>query len=190
LTSGTTIGDASLYAFGTYGSGKGVGDFNYRGPVGNYASLFKPTTAFPGWTLLSVYPTGFTPHFGSKDEDMSLVVGAKGALGDVKLDLSVGTGSNRINYVMTNSINASLGPKSPTSFDDGTVKQDELNINLDGSLPLTAGENATVFAFGAEYRREKFTIQAGDEASYAFGPGAYGTPALSCCSSGFPGTPQ
>jgi len=187
LTSGMTIGDASLYAFGTYGSGKGVGDFNYRGPVGNYASLFKPTTAFPGWTLLSVYPTGFTPHFGSKDEDMSFVVGAKGALGDVKLDLSVGTGNNRINYVMTNSINASLGPKSPTSFDDGTVKQDEMNINLDGSLPLTASENAAVLAFGAEYRREKFTIQPGEEASYTFGPGAYGTPALSCCSSGFPG---
>ena len=188
ITSGVKLGETDLYAFGTYGNGRGVGDFNYRGPVGNYASLFKATTAFPGWTLLSVYPTGFTPHFGSKDQDMSLVAGVKRLLGDAKFDLSVGTGRNRINYFMTNSINASLGPKSPTSFDDGTVQQDEINVNLDGSLPVELGAaEAANFAFGVEYRREKFTIEPGDEASYSFGPGAYGSPALSCCSSGFPG---
>ena len=190
FTAGYDIDKVSLYSFGTYGDGKGMGDFNYRGPVGSYASVFKTSPVFPGWNLLSLYPAGFTPHFGSKDKDLSLVAGAKTQFANgLKLDGSVGYGRNKINYFMTNSINASLGPKSPTSFDDGAVEQIETNYNIDGSLPLKVSglEEPMVFAFGAEYRTEQFSIIAGEPASYAFGPGAYGTPALPCCSSGFPG---
>lgn len=190
LTSGMDVGTISLYAFGTYGQGHGVGDFNYRGPVGSYASVFKTSTAFPGWNLLSLYPTGFTPHFGSDDSDASLVAGAKTTLDNgLKVDMSVGYGRNHIDYFMTNSINASLGPNSPTSFDDGAVQQQELNINLDASLPInwSALSEPVVLAFGAEHRNEQFSITAGEPASYSFGPGAYGTPALACCSNGFPG---
>jgi iron complex outermembrane receptor protein len=95
-------------------------------------------------------------------------------------------GKNNIAYSMTNSINASLGPKSPTSFDDGGVTQVEQYLNFDVSKPLniTSFSEPAVLAAGAEVRNEKFTIAAGDAASYAFGPGA---PSLSCCSSGFPG---
>ena len=190
LTSGTTVGSYSLYAFGTYGKGTGVGDFNYRGPVGSYASVFKTSPVFPGWDLLKLYPTGFTPHFGSHDDDMSLVGGARTETDSgLKLDLSVGYGRNQIHYFMTNSINASLGPNSPTSFDDGAVKQEETNFNFDASYPLhiAALKDPVVVAVGAEQRREQFSIVAGEPASYAFGPGARGTPALACCSSGFPG---
>ena len=190
MTSGFDLGNISFYSFGTYGEGSGVGDFNYRGPVGSYASVFKTSPVFPGWNLLSIYPTGFTPHFGSDDKDASLVAGAKTELASgLKLDASMGYGRNRIDYSMTNSINASLGPNSPTSFNDGAVEQVETTFNFDGSQPLTmAGlSQPLVLAFGAEYRTEKFSIFAGDAASYAFGPGARGTPALPCCSSGFPG---
>ena len=190
LTSGVTVGAFDLYAFGTYGKGTGVGDFNYRGPVGSYASVFKTSTVFPGWDLLKLYPTGFTPHFGSHDQDMSAVGGIKtGSSDGLKIDASVGYGKNRINYFMTNSINASLGPNSPTSFDDGGVVQEETNFNLDASYPIALAMLAKplVVAAGAEQRREQFTIVAGEPASYAFGPGARGTPALPCCSNGFPG---
>ena len=189
FTAGAEVANFSLYTFGTYGTGTGIGDFNYRGPVGNYANVFRTSPVFPGWNLLSIYPTGFTPHFGSKDKDLSLVAGAKTTLeSGLKLDVSAGYGRNRINYLMTNSINASLGPQSPTSFDDGAVKQVETNFNFDGSYPIKAGlTEDLVLAFGAEHRKEEFTIIAGEPASYTFGPGAYGTPALPCCSSGFPG---
>ena len=190
VTAGQNLGNVSLYAFGTYGWGTGVGDFNYRGPVGSYASVFKTSTVFPGWNLLSLYPAGFTPHFGSHDTDLSLVAGVKTELASgLKLDLSVGTGKNHIRYFMTNSINASLGPNSPTSFDDGAVDQTEMNINVDGSLPVKLFEPTKpgALSFGAEHRTERFEIIAGELASYTFGPGAYGSPALPCCSSGFPG---
>lgn len=190
LTSGLTLGAFDLYAFGTYGKGSGVGDFNYRGPVGAYASVFKTSPVFPGWDLLKLYPTGFTPRFGSRDQDMSVVGGIKtGSDSSLKVDASVGYGKNRIRYFMNNSINASLGPASPTSFDDGGVVQEETNFNLDASYPvaLTFLSKPLVVAAGVEQRREQFTIVAGEPASYAFGPGARGTPALPCCSNGFPG---
>ncbi len=187
MTSGAEIMGVSLYSFGTWGQGHGVGDFNYRGPVGSYASVFKTSAAFPGWDLRSIYPTGFTPHFGSNDQDVNLIAGAKKAFANgLKLDFSIDYGRNHIAYSMTNSINASLGPNSPTSFNDGAVEQTEMNYNLDGSIPLNVPQMAkpVVLAFGAEQRSERYVISAGDKASYAIGPGA---PGLACCSSGFPG---
>ncbi|MCX5760413.1 MAG: TonB-dependent receptor [Gemmatimonadetes bacterium] len=190
LTAGRDVGSVSLYTFGTYGVGTTVGDFNYRGPAGSYASVFKTSAVFPGWNMLSVFPAGFTPHFGNHDSDHTLVVGAKTERASgLKLDVSVGTGNNTMKYYMTNSINASLGPNSPTSFDDGSVEQTEFTANVDGSLPLrvSADAGAGALSFGAEHRTERFAIIAGDLASYTFGPGAYGSPVLPCCSSGFPG---
>ena len=186
FTSGLDLGAVDLYAFGTYGQGQGQGDFNYRGPAGAYASVFATNAAFPGFSVLQVYPAGFTPHFISADRDYSLVSGLKTGLSSgLKLDFSVGVGSNRIRYGMSNSINASLGPASPTSFDDGGVKQTEYNINLDASVPVAIGlSEPLTAAFGAEHREEHFSIQPGDPSSYAIGPGA---PALPCCSAGFPG---
>ena len=188
FNSAIEMSDKTLYSFGTYGQGNGTGDFNYRGPAGSYASLFANNAAFPGWNLKQVYPTGFTPHFKSSDNDMSFYVGVKSNAEpqQLKWDLSYGVGQNNIAYAMSNSINASLGPLSPTSFDDGGVHQTEHFINFDISKPisLTSYEEPAVWAAGVELKNEIFSISAGDPASYAFGPGA---PSLSCCSSGFPG---
>lgn len=177
-----------LYSFGTYGQGNGTGDFNYRGPAGSYASLFANNNAFPGWNLTQIYPTGFTPHFKSADNDMSFYFGLKSntEFDRLKWDLSYGFGQNNIAYSMSNSINASLGPASPTSFDDGGVHQTEHYINFDVSKPIYLNnfEEPAVWAAGIELKNEIFSISPGDPASYAFGPGA---PSLSCCSSGFPG---
>jgi len=188
FNAGIQIPQGTLYSFGTLGKGNGTGDFNYRGPVGSYASIFAANAAFPGWDLKQVYPTGFTPHFRSDDMDLSLYVGVKSSAtdADFKWDLSYGMGRNNIAYSMSNSFNASLGPKSPTSFDDGGVKQVEqfLNLDLSKTFGFVSLSEPAVLAGGAELRNEEFSIIAGDPASYAFGPGA---PALSCCSAGFPG---
>lgn len=186
FTSGVDLGATDLYAFGTYGQGQGQGDFNYRGPAGAYASVFANNAAFPGFNLLQVYPAGFTPHFISEDKDSSFVAGVKTERASgLKVDLSVGIGSNEIRYRMSNSINASLGPLSPKSFDDGGVKQVEYSANLDASMPFNVGlSEPLIVAAGLEHREERFSIRRGDPASYAIGAGA---PALPCCSAGFPG---
>ncbi|MFZ4067012.1 MAG: TonB-dependent receptor plug domain-containing protein [Phenylobacterium sp.] len=189
---------AEGYAFGTWGKGWGVGDFNYRSPYGaiiaptntfsaGFSAQFLPNAAFPGFTALQAHPTGFTPRFGQDDRDLSLVGGLRTTFGnDLKLDASLNYGRNRIDYFMKESFNFSLGPASPTSFDDGGVQQTEFSVNLDGSLPLRLPVLAepAILAFGLEDRSETYRIRPGDPASYAIGPGA---PALSVGSAGFIG---
>lgn len=179
-------GGVTLYAFGTVGSGEGVTDFNWRNPAGT-ANVYNPSTAFPGFSFRSLYPAGFTPRFGTKYDDFQTAGGLRGEAGDAfTYDLSASLGRSRINYNMSESLNASLGPDSPTSFYLGRLSQREFNLNADFvyRLPLGLAEPANI-AFGAERRKESYAIRPGDPASYAIGPGA--ATGLAPNSNGFPG---
>ncbi len=180
------VDGATVYAFGTVGSGEGVTDFNWRNPVGT-GNVYNPSTAFPGFSFNSLYPAGFTPRFGTKYDDFHTAGGVRGAAGDAfTYDLSAALGRSRINYNMSESLNASLGPDSPTSFYLGRLMQREFNLNADFvyRLPLGMAEPANI-AFGAERRKETYAIRPGDPASYAIGPGA--ATGLAPNSNGFPG---
>lgn len=176
-----------LYAFGTGADGDGVTDFNWRNPVGT-SSVFKDTTIFPDFNFISLYPAGFTPRFGTEFSDLQLASGLRGDLADGGLtyDLSASAGRSRIEYNMRESLNASLGPDSPTSFYLGRLEQREFNLNADFVYQLELGGYQPLnLAFGAERRRETYEVGAGDPASYAIGPGA--AEGLAPNSNGFPG---
>nr|WP_054668725.1 TonB-dependent receptor [Stenotrophomonas acidaminiphila] len=165
---------AEAYAHGLYNSGEGVSDFNWRNPDGT-ASVYKPTAVFPGWDVRSLYPTGFSPKYGSDYDDLQLVAGVRGQFTpDLSWDVSGSYGRNRIEYTLDESINASLGPASPTSFYLGRLSQVEKNVNADFvyGLPLAVLAAPLNIAFGAEFREETYGVDAGDPASYAIGPGA------------------
>lgn len=174
----------TAYSFGSYGTGEGLSDFNWRNP--DSTSAFNITPVFPGFDLRDIYPAGFSPQFGQEDEDKSFTAGLRGELSSsLSWDLSMGYGSNKIDYNMSNSINASLGPQSPTVFDIGALQQSELNLNLDFAYALDFGASASSLAFGLERREETYKISVGDVASYAIGPGA--NVGLPSGSNGFPG---
>ncbi len=177
---------ATLYAFGTIGEGEGVTDFNWRNPAGT-DNVFGSSSAFPGFTFKTLYPVGFTPRFGTKYDDFQTAGGMRGALGDAfTYDLSASAGRSRINYNMTESLNASMGPASPTNFYLGRLRQSEFNLNADFVYRLPVGfENPANIAFGAERRVETFAIRPGDPASYTIGAGA--RTGLTPNSNGFPG---
>lgn len=165
---------AEAYAHGLYNSGEGVSDFNWRNPDGT-SSVYKPTAVFPGWDVRSLYPTGFSPKYGSDYDDLQLVAGVRGQFTpDLSWDVSGAYGRNRIEYTLDESINASLGPASPTSFYLGRLSQVEKNLNADFvyGLPLAVLAAPLNIAFGAEFREETYGVDAGDPASYAIGPGA------------------
>lgn len=186
LNGAIDAGVGELYAFGTYGWGEGVSDFNWRNP--ETTSAYNPSAAFPDFDLRSVFPAGFTPQFGQEDEDLSIAGGMRdngdGAFG---FDFSLAYGRNEIDYFMSDTINASLGPQSPTTFDPGTLIQREFNINADFTyeLALSMFDSPINVAFGGERREETYEIVAGDAASFAIGPGA--TDGLPSGSNGFPG---
>ncbi len=177
---------SQAYAFASFSDGEGLSDFNWRNP--DSTSAFNLTTVFPGFDLRDTYPAGFSPQFGQEDRDLSFTAGVRGELANgLYWDLSAGTGSNKIDYFMFNSINASLGPQSPTAFDIGALEQRELNLNLDFNYEIDSDAMVQPInlAFGLESREETYEISAGDAASYTVGPGA--AEGLPSGSNGFPG---
>lgn len=166
-------GYTTLYAHGLYGTSDGVTDFNWRNPDTN-GELFRQTDVFPGFDLRTIYPVGFSPQYGNESEDLHLVGGVRGGLGDnLTWDAAVSHGYSSIDYTLDNSINGSLGPDSPTRFYLGNLEQKETNLNLDFVYRWNLGLDAPVnVAFGAERRKETYTVGMGDEASWAVGPGA------------------
>lgn len=182
------LGDlGEAYAFGTYADAHGVNDINWRNPSANPA-IFNTTSVFPGFNLRTIYPAGFTPREGIDSQDGQIVVGLRQPDSEVfTWDVSAAYGRNDSAFFLNNSINASLGPNSPFSFDLGALVQTEFNLNADFAYRLKVGAFADPvnIAFGAERRLETYEIQQGDAASFAVGPGA--SAGLAPNSNGFPG---
>jgi len=186
VNSAFDAGVTELYAFGTYDWGTGVSDFNWRNPA--TTSAYNPSAAFPNFNLNDIFPAGFTPQFGQDNEDYAITGGLRdNGEGAFSYDFSASHGRNEINYFIYDTINASLGPASPTSFDPGTLIQREFNLNIDFSYEWDSSLFASPvnIAFGGERRNETYEIVAGDPASFAIGPGA--ADGLPSGSNGFPG---
>ena len=115
----------------------------------------------------SIYPGGYTPRITSKIIDNSIAFGFKGEFGGWKIDLSNAFGQNSFDYTIKGTINASLEDASPTEFDAGGFSLSQNTTNLDFSRNFKSVLNGLNFAFGGEYRIEKYDITAGEEGSYA-----------------------
>lgn len=157
------------------------------------AGILAAVTADPNcFSFIETIPTGFVPRFGGDNEDSSFAVGIRGDLdvmGGLSYDLSAVMGSNRTDYFIRNTVNASLGPNTPRDFVPGGQEQTETIYNLNFVKTVDAGLASDLnIAFGAEYREEEFDLFAGDEASYALGPLA--SQGFSSSSNGFGGFPN
>ncbi|MEO8104527.1 MAG: TonB-dependent receptor plug domain-containing protein, partial [Betaproteobacteria bacterium] len=126
----------------------------------------------------SLYPAGFTPRFVGITKERWGTAGWKGELGGgLTWDLSGTLAKNTLTLSMSNSLNASFGPQSQTSFEFGTLSQKEANANLDMTYPVNAGLfSPLTLSWGAEYRKETYGQSAGDVQSYAPGPYALSQP--------------
>ena len=188
----TPVGEAlEFYAFGTFARTRGANDINWRNPTpGVNDNIFgKPGAPFfPGFDLRKIYPAGFAPREGIRANDGQAVAGlrSKGS-SNFTWDLSGSYGINDTQFILNNSINASLGPASPFNFNLGHQVQREFNLNADTvyRLDLAGLPQPVNIAFGAERRVETYKIIAGDPASYMVGPGA--AAGLAAQSNGFPG---
>lgn len=133
--------------------------------------------------VLAIYPNGFLPVIAADISDYNAVGGVKGEAGGFLLDFSLSYGANTLDYNVLNTVNASFGASSPTSFYAGRLAYDQFIVGLDASKAYDIGlfEPLNV-AFGLEYRRESFQVTPGVPNSYTKGPlNAAGN------SQGFPG---
>ncbi len=135
------------------------------------------------FTFQELFPGGFTPRFGADTQDLSGVIGLKGSIAeDLGWDLSASYGQHASDFFIKNTVNASLGPDTPTEFDPGDYIQADTNINLDLTYPL---HDLIFLAAGGEYRTETFEIVEGQKESWEIGPLA--SQGFSSGSNGFPG---
>ncbi len=159
------------------------------------ATILAAVAADPNcFSFVELFPGGFTPRFGGDLKDYSVAAGLRGQLfGGLDFDLSYRHGKNEVNFFIRNTVNASLGPNTPTEFNPGGYSQKENLFNLDIGHEITVGSGSVYVAAGAEYRDETFTTIAGDAASFALGPLAQPTAAypfgqgFSTSSNGFGG---
>jgi iron complex outermembrane receptor protein len=148
------------------------------------AATFRPPNDATR-NITSIYPNGFVPHIHSHSDDFNLGAGLKGDdLAGWHSDFTVDYGWNRIRYNTVNTLNASLGPTSPTSFYAGEMTYDQLVGNADFNRDFNVGMAGPLnVAFGVEARKETYQIGAGEPNSYIRGPFT----TLAAGAQGFPG---
>ena len=156
-------------------------------------AVLAAVTADPNcFSFVETIPSGFVPRFGGDNEDMAIAVGLRGEfdLGTgLSYDFSLSNGSNRTDFFIRNTVNASLGPNTPRDFVPGGQEQTETMVNADFVYALDVGFASDLnIAFGSEYRKEEFDLFAGDAASFALGP--LSDQGFSSSSNGFGGFPN
>ncbi|MRH00076.1 TonB-dependent receptor [Xanthomonas sontii] len=148
---------SEVYAFGTY---------NQRDTQG--ANYFRYPDGAANWT--QVYPQGYRPVSLGENRDLQAVLGARGQWGEWAYDASLDYGRNDFTYRLKHSLNASLGPGSPTRFKTGDYAFEQGVANLDLSRSFDAAGATHTVGTGVELRREHYRTRPGDPASYAAGP--------------------
>jgi iron complex outermembrane receptor protein len=155
-------GSALFYSFG---------DVSRRS--GNSAGFYR----FPSVENQSVpefYPDGFLPEIHSNLMDVGVTVGVRHK-GDWIVDASLTYGQSTFQFNIENSVNASWGTASPTSFDAGKLGSSESVGDLDLIRKIeTDVFKSLAFVIGSEVRIENYKITAGDVPSYDFRPPANG----------------
>ena len=168
--------EAQVYGFASYATKDQTGGFFYRRPGVNQllpvrladGSIYDPRA--------TLYPAGFTPQFSGDVTDYAVRGGVRGERRsvltfDLTFDLSVSYGANEIRYRIANTMNPSLGPRSPTRFRPGTLVNDEYAANADFVITWPTGLASPLnVAFGFEHRKEGYGIGEGDPPSYEIGP--------------------
>ncbi|MBL7961652.1 TonB-dependent receptor, partial [bacterium] len=191
------FGDASANNFAVY--------VNSAFPISTNSSFYafagynhRYTDAY-AWTrgadedrnIPEIYPNGFNPRITSIITDYSLSAGYRTKFSGWDVDLNNTIGSNRFDYTIKHTLNASLLAASPTKFDAGGFQliQNTSEVNFSKFYPSIA-QGANI-AFGAAFRVDQYQIFAGEEGSWKNYGGKYfdGTDSTlrPAGSQGFPG---
>jgi iron complex outermembrane receptor protein len=161
-------GGTELYFVGTYGHKNAASYENYRVP--SKVSYTDPTTGLTTYPL----PYGFNPQEASDEDDYQFNLGVKGTVASWDWDLSTGFGGDKVSISTIDSYNAgtygATGIPTPTNFYDGYLKATQWTSTADFKRDFDVGFAGPLnVAFGAEYRRETYSIGAGIPLSYQSG---------------------
>jgi iron complex outermembrane recepter protein len=150
--------NSTFYLFGGINSRKGDGQ-------GFTVAKDRPQN------VLGIYPNGYEPRVGASIFDGTVTAGIRTQLGkDIKVDLYNTYGSNNIQQYSWNTVNPSLGIKSPTDFDAGSYSLTQNVTGFTMSKYYDAVLNGLNVAIGGEHRIDAYGIKGGEEASWKIYP--------------------
>jgi iron complex outermembrane recepter protein len=149
--------ETELYSFGTVSRRTSDLPFTFRAP--------NSVNSLP-----QIYPEGFRPNLVIRERDYEFAAGVRGKAAGWDWDISSTLGYNRATENTSNTINASLGPASPTVFYVGALRSTEWvnSLDLTRAFELDGAGNLQV-SLGAQHRRETYRVEAGEPASYQAG---------------------
>ncbi len=153
------IGALELYGFANYRVTEGSSNAFWRRPGQDE-------------NVRAIYPDGFLPFVDTESTDYNVSAGLSGAFGNAwTWDLSTIFGGNIIEYGTHDTLNATLGAASPTSFYNGGYENTQWVTDFTLTRAFDLGWHAPLnLALGAALRRDTYEIFAGELGSYQFGP--------------------
>ena len=186
---GYDFGGVEFYSFGDVSYRHGDALQGYRPPNRICASSADPATCFQ-----PTVANGLVPHIEVKQDEFSFTAGLRGDASEWHWDLSGTYASDKSKVYTTKSANASLfttnfnnarnaalaagktaaealaiaqsQATTPTDFYDGSFKFTQFVGTLDVRKEFEVGfSQPLTFAFGAEYRKETYSISQGDAGS-------------------------
>lgn len=172
INAGFEVSDsAEIYGWANYSDSDSNGSFFYRRP-GDAPLVPLRTPAGEIHDPRSIYPAAFTPRFAGAVIDAGVTGGFRGETANgLYYDFGARWGESRLLYTLSNTLNPSLGPATPTSFRPGGLVADETAITADFTKSMDAGLFSDLnIAFGAEYRDEGYELLPGDPKSWEVGP--------------------
>ncbi|HEY8683498.1 MAG TPA: TonB-dependent receptor [Rhodanobacter sp.] len=158
--------DVQFYAFGHFGRRQSTSPAFFR---------YGTNSPSPNNPLIAqVYPDGFLPLEHADSTDQSLVTGLRGKVNGWRWDLSGNFGRNRVSYETRHSLNYAFlhdFGSTPSVFDDGILSAKQQSVDLDIAKDVSASwlPNPVTVAFGAEYLRQTYGIDAGSLPSWYVG---------------------
>ena len=159
--------DLTLYSSGT------VSHRSSKKVTGSFLPNLAPVTGVTAGrplnrnSLPEVYPNGFNALRRIFELDWQTSLGARGEKAGWAWDASTTFAQDHAQLDGQNTLNATLGPDSPTYFHLSTHQFQQWTNNLDvtrsfeGVLP-----RPLQVSWGLEHRYERFLVEAGDESSY------------------------
>jgi iron complex outermembrane receptor protein len=186
---GYDFGGVELYSFGDVSYRHGDALQGYRPPNRICATSADPATCFQ-----PTVANGLVPHIEVKQDEFSFTAGLRGDASEWHWDLSGTYAADKAKVFTTGSANASLfttnfnnarnaalaagktaaealalaqaQATTPTDFYDGSFKFTQFVGTLDVRKEFEVGfSQPLTFAFGAEYRKETYSITQGDAGS-------------------------
>ncbi len=151
-------GSSSFYLFGGYSRRDGSA----------YAYTRDPGSER---NVTAIYPNGFNPIIASNINDGSVSFGIRSKKCGWNTDFNATLGVNRFEYMVKNTLNASMEAASPVRFDAGGFQLSQNTIGFHATKSFARVAKGANVAIGTELRQDQYKLFAGELNSYKqYGP--------------------